>query len=205
MRSSEPFLEHSGLPNPAYFPFETITGEALSPEALLPSSSTSSISWLWSLFSKSDAKTTVPISIPKYPAKPSDVNLAAALQYQPATGLPALQTIIHEFSSKVYQPAYRNFATLVNIGNTDGLVKFSAMCPQSPRVYIPRWSKAITTFCNPGEGVLVGEWTYPSAMTAMRPVGVRPVAVALDSEGIRSDDLRKVLSEWNNVVRGMPR
>jgi aromatic amino acid aminotransferase I len=126
------FPLNTGLPNPVYFPFETITGEALLPDAFLPSSSTSSLSWLWSLFAKSDAKTTIPISIPKYPAKPSDVNLAAALQYQPAAGLPALQTIVHEFSSKVYQPAYQNFATLVNIGNTDGLVSFSALRFQSP-------------------------------------------------------------------------
>jgi aromatic amino acid aminotransferase I len=61
------------------------------------------------------------------------------------------------------------------------------------------------TLCNPGEGVLVGEWTYPSAMAAMYPVAVTPVPVALDSEGIRSDDLNKVLSEWDHVGRGMPR
>ena len=52
----------------------------------------------------------------------------------------------NEFTSKVYKPGYKNFATLVHAGNTDG------------------WGKAVTTLCNPGEGVLTEEWTYPSAM-----------------------------------------
>jgi aromatic amino acid aminotransferase I len=50
------------------------------------------------------------------------VNLAAALQYQPVAGIPAIQNLVHEFSRKVYQPAYENFVTLVNVGNTDGFV-----------------------------------------------------------------------------------
>jgi aromatic amino acid aminotransferase I len=64
-----------------------------------------------------------------------------------ATGLVQLQEVITEFTTKVYQPAYKNFKTLVHTGNTDG------------------WSKAVQTLCNPGEGILVSEWTYPSALS----------------------------------------
>lgn len=62
------------------------------------------------------------------------------------------------------------------------------------------------TFCNPGDGILASEWTYPSAMASALPFGVTPVAIAMDGQGMRSDDLRKVLSEWDVEARGgMPR
>jgi aromatic amino acid aminotransferase I len=61
------------------------------------------------------------------------------------------------------------------------------------------------TFCNPGEGILMGQWTYSSAIAAMQPYGVESIPVALDSEGIRSDGSRKTLSEWDSTTRGMAR
>ena len=34
---------------------------------------------------------------------------------------------------------------------------------------------------------------------------VKPIPVAMDSEGMRADDLRKILSEWDESVRGAKR
>jgi len=127
------------------------------------------------------------VVIPKYPDNPDDISLSVALQYGMATGLVPLQKIIKEFSGKVFQPAYENFTTLVHTGNTDA------------------WSKAVLTLCNPGEGVLASEWTYPSAMASMKPYGITPVPVAMDSQGMRSDALRTVLAEWDQDARGMAR
>lgn len=67
------------------------------------------------------------------------------------------------------------------------------------------WSKAIMTFCNPGDVFLTEEWTYPSALATARPYGVQPIPVKIDGEGMRSDDLRKVLAEWDEEVRGAKR
>lgn len=61
------------------------------------------------------------------------------------------------------------------------------------------------TLCNPGDLFLTEEWTYPSALSTAQPLGVRPVSVKMDGEGMRSDDLRKVLSEWNADARGAKR
>lgn len=49
------------------------------------------------------------------------------------------------------------------------------------------------------------EWTYPSAMATARPLGVTPASIKIDGEGMRSDDLRKVLSEWDEKERGAKR
>lgn len=146
----------------------------------------SSLSWLWNFISGAKEK-TLALYIPKYPVKSGDLNLATALQYGMARGIPQLQDITKEFTRKVYKPAYDNYKTLVHIGNTDG------------------WVKAIMTLCNPGEGILAAEWSYPSAMSVMAPFGIKPVSVPMDSQGIRSDKLRSVLSEWDENERGMPR
>ncbi|TFK43565.1 PLP-dependent transferase [Crucibulum laeve] len=178
-----------GLPHPDYFPFSTISAEALpydSYVSAMSNQSRGSFSWLWSFLS-GGKKETVPITIPKYPANSGDISLSTALQYSMAAGIPQLQRIMKEFTDKVYKPAYSNYATIVHTGNTDG------------------WVKASMTLCNPGEGVLVSEWTYPSALSTIIPLGLKPVPVAMDYQGMKSDSLRIVLSSWDETTCGMPR
>ncbi|PPQ63863.1 hypothetical protein CVT24_009489 [Panaeolus cyanescens] len=174
-----------GLPSPEYFPFETLRADGL-PSDTLAAKPKSGLSWLWNLFSSSNS-TTLPITIPKYTSDPASINLATALQYGMARGLPQLQDFVKKFSKVVYQPAYEGYAVLLHAGNTDG------------------WAKVVNTLCNPGEGVLVSEWTYPSAIATMQPYGIRPVKVGMDGEGMSSTSLREVLGGWDAEERGMPR
>jgi len=177
-----------GLPHPDYFPFASVGGDALVPNSFPLSSpkESSSLSWLWNLIS-GRKEHTIPFQIPKYAAKLGELNLSETLQYNMASGAPLLQSFIKDFTEKVYRPAHKNYATLVHTGNTDG------------------WGKVVTTLCNPGEGVLASEYTYPSAMSMMLPHGIKAVAVPLDGQGMRSDALRTLLSEWDESLRGMPR
>ena len=62
----------------------------------------------------------MPITVPKYAPKATDVNLATALQYGTGQGLIALQDFTKEFIEKVYQPAYSDWTMLISTGNTDG-------------------------------------------------------------------------------------
>ncbi|KAF5370081.1 hypothetical protein D9758_001083 [Tetrapyrgos nigripes] len=178
-----------GLPSPAYFPFASVSGEVLAYDSFsLKTSPESSSSWFWNWFSGSRSKErTTTVTIGKYPKQPEDINLASSLQYGLAKGLPQLQDILNEFVRKVYQPAYGNWTTLVHTGNTDG------------------WGKVVLTLFNPGEGLLCSEWTYPSAMASAIPFSVTPVPVKMDSQGMRSDDLRRILEEWDDQTRGMLR
>ncbi|KAH7916089.1 pyridoxal phosphate-dependent transferase [Hygrophoropsis aurantiaca] len=180
-----------GLPHPAYFPLSGLSVDALVPDsfALAPAEHSSSLSWLWKLLgaNTSPKEKTASVYIPKYSTDTNDINLAAALQYGAAVGQPQLQNFLRQFVSQVYQPAFEDFTTLIHTGNTDG------------------WCRAFGSFCNPGEGVLMEEWNYPSAMAAMLPSNIRPVTVAMDGQGMRSDALEKVLSEWDEEVRQMPR
>ncbi|KAL7282645.1 hypothetical protein ACG7TL_004118 [Trametes sanguinea] len=178
-----------GMPSPDYFPFAAISGDALVPESfsVTNTQSESSLSWLWKLFGSNRKEKTNNITIPKFPEHPDEVNLATALQYGTATGLPQLQKFINNFVKKVYQPAYEDWTTLVQTGNTDG------------------WSRAVLTLCNPGEAFITEDWTYPSALASSQPFGIHPVGVPMDSEGMRSDELRTLLAGWDEAARGCRR
>lgn len=181
-----------GMPAPDYFPLASLSAETLVPDSFSvePSSSQekSNLSWLWKLFGPHKERTTH-LVVPKYTAAPpsDEVSLAVALQYGTATGLLPLNAFITEFTKRVYQPQYADFTTLIHAGNTDG------------------WSKAMQTLMNPGEMFLTEEWTYPSALATAKPHGVLPAPVKIDGEGMRADDLRKVLTEWDEKARGAPR
>ncbi|EKM59753.1 uncharacterized protein PHACADRAFT_250454 [Phanerochaete carnosa HHB-10118-sp] len=178
-----------GMPHPDYFPFADVSANALASDSftLEPKRESSSLSWVWKLFGAGKEKTS-PINVPKYASDPvNEVNLAVALQYGTAQGIVPLQKFIKEFVTRVYQPAYSDFATLVHTGNTDG------------------WARAVLTLCNPGEMYITEEWSYPSAMFASQPYNVRPTPIAMDAEGMRADDLYKTLDEWNEEERGAKR
>ncbi|KAG5637783.1 hypothetical protein H0H81_003284 [Sphagnurus paluster] len=173
-----------GLPHPDYFPFSFLGAEVLTPDAY---SSTTVKSSPTSSFLSTPKKKKLSFQVPKYPTKSGDLNLALSLQYSLASGVPALQSLLEEITMKVYQPAYSNYATLVHTGNTDA------------------WAKVVLTLCNPGDGVLACEWTYPSALYMMLPHGIKPVPVPMDGQGMKVESLRTLLSQWDDKSRGMPR
>jgi aromatic amino acid aminotransferase I len=96
-----------------------------------------------------------------------------------ADGLVFLQNFLREWTTILSLPAYD--------GATDG------------------WHKVIELLCNPGDPILVEAWTYPSAIESGWPMGVRPVPVPIDADGLVPEGLEKVLSEWNEEERGCKR
>lgn len=64
-----------------------------------------------------------------------------------AAGLPPLAQFIYDFTARVYRPATSDFKTVINAGSTDA------------------WGKIVTSLCNPGDGVLAEEWTYPCVLS----------------------------------------
>ncbi|KZT05602.1 PLP-dependent transferase [Laetiporus sulphureus 93-53] len=178
-----------GVPDENYFPFNNIGGDAIVPNAfsLKADEQDSGLSWFWKLFGRPTKEKTIPITIPRWPEQNGDVNLAQALQYGMATGLPQLQKFIKDFVEKVYQPAYSDCTIMVHIGNTEG------------------WSRTMQTLMNPGEGFITEEWSFPTAMAASIPYGMHAIPVEMDGDGMSSACLRKVLSEWDEKARGCKR
>ena len=176
----------AGLPSPEYFPFDALKADILVDDRFPMDGSTENgaLAWLWNLFSP---QSTEIISIPKYADKPQGIDLAKSLQYMTTRGLPQLSAICMEISSRIHQPRYANFTTLAHVGNTDG------------------WAKVVITLCNPNEGILCDEWTYPSALAEMQPYGVSAIPVQMDDQGMCSSALRELLASWDEATRGMTR
>ena len=177
----------TGLPGPEYFPYDSLKANILVNNRFPTDGSTENgaLFWLWNLFSPPQSTET--ISIPKYADKPQGIDIASSLQYSMTRGLPQLSTIFTEISTRIHQPRYANFTTLAHVGNTDG------------------WAKVVVTLCNPNEGVLCDEWTYPSALAGMQPYGVSAIPVQMDDQGMCSSALREILVSWDEVARGMTR
>jgi aromatic amino acid aminotransferase I len=179
-----------GVPSPEYFPFETLSADILSPDHVALDSprvpkktSPSLMSWLFG------SKKTEKISVPKYvhDAKPTDLQLATSLQYQAATGPPALPLFLRKYVETVYKPAYGDWDVLLNVGNTDG------------------WAKIVGMLMEKGDAVLVEEWTYPGAENAFLPLECEMVGIKMDGEGVLPSHMDKVLGEWDEEKRGKKR
>jgi hypothetical protein len=92
-----PKLKHpAGIPNPGYFPFETLEGEALLPNTFLAANKRSPFNWIFNLFGLRNKGKTIRIRVPKYVEDPTDPNLAVGLQY--GRVVYSTETIVHTHS-----------------------------------------------------------------------------------------------------------
>lgn len=93
--------------------------------------------------------------------------------------MPFLQNFLKEWTTILSPPAYNDWAVLLDDGATDG------------------WHKVVEMLCNPGEHILVEAYTYPSAIESGWPMGLRPVPIAIDHQGLVPEALDRVLDEWD--------
>ncbi|ORX39894.1 pyridoxal phosphate-dependent transferase [Kockovaella imperatae] len=173
-----------GIPSPEYFPFESISATVQAPDTLPLNpprrpAKKSMLSWIF-------GPKTSSFTIPKYVqnADARTIQLATSLQYQQATGPPALPLFLREYVAKVYQPAYADWDVLINCGATDA------------------WSKICFMLLEMGDAVLVEEWTYPGAENTMLPLETELVPIKMDGQGLLPDHLEQVLGGWNEEERG---
>ncbi|KAK4052449.1 hypothetical protein OIV83_002251 [Microbotryomycetes sp. JL201] len=127
----------------------------------------------------------VKLSATRYGEPGSD--LSVALQYGSAHGYAPLVKFVREWAQAVYTPATSDWEVLLHNGNTDA------------------WAKIVRLLCDPGDWILVEEFTFPSSQGVWIPMGVKGARVKMDSLGMRSDDLRTVLSTWEETHPGVKR
>ncbi|GAA5883335.1 hypothetical protein JCM3774_005247 [Rhodotorula dairenensis] len=168
-----------GLPPPEAFPYESISAQTLARNSF-KTTEQGIAAWIWNWLSGGGSKKkTDEWTIPKWDDDKSRVQLSTALQYGTAAGLAPLAQFIYDFTARVYRPATSDFKTVINAGSTDA------------------WGKIVTSLCNPGDGVLAEEWTYPSALATAWPSGIKPVPLPMDGDGLTVDGMDQVLANWN--------
>ena len=67
---------------------------------------------------------------------------------------------------------------IVTAGNTDAM------------------DKSLRLFAERGHGILVEEFSYPSALEQMRPLGLHLIPVKVDSEGMVPSDVVRATNEF---------
>ncbi|GAA5913545.1 uncharacterized protein JCM6883_004449 [Sporobolomyces salmoneus] len=174
-----------GLPHPSVFPFESISVSSLKQNSFKTAPSPGYVQSLWNWIKGTE---TDEWKISKFEKDKTRIQLSTSLQYGTAQGLPSLHAFIDEFVAHVYDPAYSDYKTVINAGSTDA------------------WSKIVTTLCEPGDGVLCEEWTYPSALATAWPNGMKPVPLPMDGGGLTVQGMEDLLSSWDPSKHdGMPR
>jgi len=121
------------------------------------------------------------LTIPKTAPVKGALDLDSVQQYGHSLGLPELRAWLHKFTRDVYAPAYANYEVLLHEGNTAG------------------WAKLCRLLLDPGDYVIVEEFSFPSSFGPWVPEGCKGVPIKMDEHGMRADDLERVLSEWDTT------
>ena len=204
-------IHSSGLPNPSYFPFDTLEAHAALPdrhrptpnEPVDPPNGHSTSLPLGKAESSEPLKSSSSLVIVPKDSNIADrarkIDLASALQYGTAEGYPPLRTFLRHFTREHMHPspAYVGGPEIIlTCGSTDGFDKFL-------KAFNNEWVLGRDALTEK-EGLLVEEFAYMNAVQAAQPRGVNIVPVAIDDEGMCAfgpDGLEEVLSNWN-FLRG---
>ncbi|RKP27460.1 aminoadipate aminotransferase, partial [Syncephalis pseudoplumigaleata] len=107
--------------------------------------------------------------------------LNTALQYGVGRGLASVRKFFVEETRRLHLPRYANWDVVATCGNTDG------------------FAKAVSLFCDPGDGLLVEEWCYPAALEAIKQVAASPCPVRMDDQGMVPESLRQAVAAWTGA------
>lgn len=106
-------------------------------------------------------------------------DLAVAMNYGSSTGSPQLVRFLTEHTELVHNPPYDDWETFTTCGTT------SAM------------EIAFKVFCNPGDTVLMEEYSYSGTITAARSQELKFLGIKMDDKGLSPEDLDTKLSNWD--------
>jgi aromatic amino acid aminotransferase I / 2-aminoadipate transaminase len=109
----------------------------------------------------------------------SSYDLAISMNYSHGAGSAQLLRFVTEHTEIVHHPLYSDWECCLTAGSTSGLDMVYRM------------------FCNPGDHILMEEYTYSGALEGAHPLGLKIIGVKMDSDGLLPSDLDFVLSNWD--------
>ncbi|TID28356.1 hypothetical protein CANINC_002534 [Pichia inconspicua] len=158
-----------GLPMADYFPWEKITATSPAPPFADGIGAPPSVT--------GNATVT---EVHKHKVEEFDIPLARSLQYGNTQGNAELTNFLRDHTEMIHHVPYKEWDVALTIGNTQS------------------WEACIRTFCNPGDSILIEEFTFPSAVECARNLKVEFVPVKMDSYGIIPSALDELLSNWDS-------
>ncbi|KIX95508.1 uncharacterized protein Z520_08628 [Fonsecaea multimorphosa CBS 102226] len=116
----------------------------------------------------------------------ASIDLSIALSYGYSLGCEQLIQYLATHVSHVHSPPYSDWEICLTGGNTMAM------------------ETAFRNFTDPGDFVLVEEYTYSGMIEAATPLGLKLVPVAMDGDGLSPQSLNNILSTWNEFHPGKP-
>lgn len=185
--------KYPGLPNPSYFPYDTLEAQVALPQRFQSRNSDPGNDAL-----RADHPASGRLTVPKESHSGNlqkKIDLTTALQYGTAEGYPPLLAFVRRFTRDHLHPnvAYAGGPEVVlDCGSTDGFSK-------AVEAFTNVWNPA-RDWVRQREGVLCEEFAYMNAIQTVRPRGLSIVGVAMDAQGMRvsgKGGLADVLDNWD--------
>lgn len=106
-------------------------------------------------------------------------DLAVALNYGFSAGSPQLLRFVTEHVELVHNPRYADWYCAITAGTTSAI------------------DLILQVLCDPGDHLLVEEYTYPGTLDAIRSHGLHAVGIRMDEHGLSPADLDGKLRDWD--------
>lgn len=133
-----------------------------------------------------DLKSKNRVVIETHTTDPKVIDLSTGLQYSAIDGIPQLLEFTKDLIKRAHPPGYDDWTTVISNGAGDGL------------------NKAADAFLDPGDVILLEEFTFTPFLQNVSNVGGIPVPVKLDlstgadaSNGIDLEYLTDLLENWD--------
>lgn len=113
----------------------------------------------------------------------SDYDLQVALNYGQCMGPPQLMRFLTEHTEIVHDMPYSDWEICLTQGSTSAL------------------DLSLRMLCQRGDSILTEEYSFSSAIESFIPMGIRPVGIKVDAEGLCPKNLDYVLSNWTDGAK----
>jgi DNA-binding transcriptional MocR family regulator len=187
-----------GLPNLAFFPFDTLEAQTAKPNRWTPTPNHPSP--IDSDPAPANPSTTSHITVPKSQASEPDpekkIDLATALQYGTAEGYPPLLSFVRQFAREILHPnvPYKGGPEVIlTCGSTDGMSKTLDLLTDP-------WSERRGDPVSRRPGLLCEVFMYSNVLNQSLPRGLNIAPVEVDSDGMMAHGeggLEDVLANWD--------
>lgn len=165
-----------GLPSSMYFPFASLT-------AKVPSGQ------IGAFDQESTHETGTTLTAGKHDLATGDsiFDIATAFNYGQGSGASQMVRWVTEHTELVHNPPYADWGCNLSIGSTSA------------------FDMALRMFTTRGDSILTEAYTFPSALEACPPMGLKTIGVPMDGEGVLPAELSNILENWDKKVRGSKR
>lgn len=189
-----------GLPNPHYFPYDTLEATTALPHRFkpTPNSPVDPPITISQPSQQSDPAASTRVIVPGVSQEINPlrkIDLKSALQYGTAQGYPPLYAFLRQFTRENLHPniPYADGPEIIlTCGATDGFAK-------TVEALSNVWDEE-RDWVREREGILCEEFAYMNAIQAVAPRGLNVVPVAIDDEGMCASGkggLAEVLAKWD--------